>query len=121
MSEYKDRLELLASSLIKELKNKSDDNILKNEKQLDNETKRLYNKDYANLIEMREKYANKIFNFICLYSVFVGIILLFEGSHLFGDKIDWDTSVIITLITTTLTEVLGLMFIVLHYIFPNKK
>jgi hypothetical protein len=98
-----------------------DDDIKKNEQELKNKYQELVNKNYSNLIKMRESFANKIFYFICVYSIFVGIILFFEGGHFGCDKIDWDTNVIITLITTTLAQVFGLMFIVLHYVFPNRN
>jgi hypothetical protein len=90
----------------------------------------LENDDTKQNIELREKYANKIFWLIVSWTIFVFALLLFEGLHIgrefIGDKLirtyklDWDVEVVITIIGTTITQILGLMLIVLKYLFKNN-
>jgi hypothetical protein len=103
-------------SLIKEIENKNDDNLKEQGERL----KRLVNDDYELLINMRKEYADKIFEFITFCTKFVFIVLIFEGLNIFGNILDWETTIIVTLVSSTLAQVFGLMFIVLHYIFPKN-
>ena len=72
-------------------------------------------------MNLRKEYANKIYSFIIYWSVFVGAILLLQGSNYKIDKLYWDASIIITLISTTFIQVVGLMLVVLKYIFPVNR
>lgn len=80
----------------------------------------LENKDYEQDIELRKKYARKIFKFICWWCTFVVIVIFLQGSTYSLDKMEWNNNVIITLLTTTFAQVLGLMVIVLKYLFQHK-
>ena len=88
-------------------------------KQIDNDNKKQN-------VELRKEYASKIFTFITWYTGIIGAILLFEGLGLDIECIDWinidfETNVILTLITTTFASILGLMHIILNSIFPLEK
>jgi hypothetical protein len=110
---------IVDSSIVKEIQNRTEDDLKEQEE--DVRLKRLINDNYELLIGMRKDYADKIFDFIKSCTGFVFIILLFDGLNIFGNILDWETTVIVTLISTTLAQVFGLMFIVLHYVFPNEK
>lgn len=90
-------------------------------KKLENETKKLHNREIEQSIELREKYSSKIFWFIIWWSIGLFLILILQGSSYAYEKINWNDNIIITLIGTTFIQVLGLMIIVLHYIFPVIK
>ena len=84
-------------------------------------TKNLTNIQYKQDMDLRKEYANKIYCFIICWSIFVGTILFFQGSNYKLDKLYWDTSIIITLISTTFIQIIGLMLAILKYIFPVNK
>lgn len=80
---------------------------------------------------LRKEYANKVFYFICSWSIALFIILLFDG---FGEinfnifhsllKLQFNfhlsDNVIITLLATSFIEVLGLFYIVMSYLFAKE-
>ena len=84
---------------------------------IENDSKELKNKDLSILIAMKQKYAKNIFCFICVWSVFVGIVLISKGINSWNFNLS-DT-IIITLISSSFVQVIGLMYIVLNHIFPK--
>jgi hypothetical protein len=71
---------------------------------------------------MRKEYASRIFKFVCYWSISFGIVLLLQGfGGLCKCKFNLANNVIIILEGTTFLEVLGLMIIVLRYLFPVNK
>ena len=97
----------------------SDNNLENQEKEIKNQTLILNNREIEQSIELRYKYSSKIFWFIIWWSVALFLILILQGSDY--ENINWNDNIIITLIGTTFIQVLGLMIIVLHYIFPVIK
>lgn len=69
--------------------------------------------------ELRKSYAQKIFISVC---VFVSIVLLIVvlNYFVFHRYTPISDGVLITLLTTTTADVLGLFVIVTRYLFPNK-
>ena len=96
------------------------DEELNEQKRVDVRRKYLENKDYEQDIGLRKEFANKIFIFICIWCGFVILVMCFQGSAYSPDKVEWNNNVIITLLTTTFAQVLGLMIIVLKYLFQHK-
>lgn len=119
----------IISSIDSSLNNTNEEEILKTQENLNKELNAqkqvnirtyLENKDYEQDIELRKKYASKIFKFICWWCIFVVVIIFLQGSTYSPDKMEWNNNVIITLLTTTFAQVLGLMIIVLKYLFQHK-
>lgn len=67
----------------------------------------------------RKSYGNKLFVFLCVYMILVFMILFFCGFSLFGFTLS-DT-VLITLISTTTANVIGIFAFVVRYLFPAKN
>lgn len=67
--------------------------------------------------EERQKYANKIYELICTHLILVFFLVFLQG----GGFLYFDNSVLITILSTTTADILGLFAIVIHYLFPNKK
>ena len=65
----------------------------------------------------RKKYSYLIFAYICAYTIAVLTIVMLKG----GGAFDLSDAVVITLLTTTMTSVIGLFVIVANYLFPSKK
>ena len=84
-------------------------------------TKILNNEQYKQNIDLRKEYANKIYHFIICWSIFVAVILICQGYDYERDKLYWDKSIIIVLISTTFIQIIGLMLAILKYIFPVNK
>ena len=99
-----------------------DDNKIKEEtieeliKKEDCKKKQIDNRNSEILLLLRKKYARRIFNFICKWSLFVGIVIILSGFNVLNFNLA--DSVLIALMTTTFAQVLGLMIAVLYYIFP---
>lgn len=68
---------------------------------------------------LRLKFAKSIFWVVVLWLLFVSIILVMEGFWL------WDFSlsdaILITILTTTSINIIGLLVIVAKWLFPNGK
>lgn len=78
-------------------------------------------KSYQQDIIERKKYANRIFLFVVCWSVVVVIILLIQG---FGVKFNFfnlSDKVLISLISATTINVLGVFVIVAKYLFPESS
>ena len=79
--------------------------------------------DLQNIHE-REKYANRIFILICIFLGFSLLIVILSGITICpcGLKyLNLSDAVLITILTTTTANVLGLMIIVINYLFPKNK
>ena len=69
--------------------------------------------------EERKVYASKTFDFLCVYMVFVGILLLMSGSTTASFQLS--DSVLIVILGTTTTNVLGIFYFVANYLFPKRN
>lgn len=67
----------------------------------------------------RKEYADNIFAFLCVYMLFVGLIIMGVGCNHCGFELS-DT-VLITLITTTTANVIGIFVFVVKYLFNPKQ
>lgn len=87
--------------------------------QLENDALDEVNKGDAQDREQRKQFAEKIFSFVCMYMGAVMFVLLSSGAQ----WVDFHLSdqVIITLITTTTANIIGVLLIVVHYLFRKKK
>lgn len=87
--------------------------------QLENDALDEVNKGDAQDREQRKQFAEKIFTFVCLYMMGVLFILLSIGAQ----WIDFYLSdqVVITLVSTTTANIIGILLIVVHYLFRKKK
>ena len=71
--------------------------------------------------EERKVYAGKTFNLLCVYMVCVGILLLmsgFSGSE--KAKFHLSDPVLIAILGTTTTNILGIFYFVANYLFPKR-
>jgi hypothetical protein len=64
----------------------------------------------------RKEYTHKIFVLICMWLVLVGIVLIASGNG----NLHYSDSVLITLLTTTTANVIGLFVFVAKYLFQIK-
>lgn len=67
--------------------------------------------------EERKKFANKIFVFLCINMALAFMLLFFNGfglTHL-------NESVLITTITSSIADIIGVFVIVVRYLFPCKQ
>lgn len=87
--------------------------------QLENDALDEVNKGEVQDREQRKQFAEMIFTFVSLYMGAVIFILLSSGAR----WVDFHLSdqVIITLITTTTANIIGILLIVVHYLFRKKK
>ena len=67
----------------------------------------------------RKQFAYCIFGFICVYMLIVLAIVLFAGLHAWDFSLDGAT--LVTLLSTTTANVLGLFIIVAKYLFHAKE
>ena len=66
----------------------------------------------------RKKFAEKIFNFVSIYMYLVFFVLILSGCE---NKFYLSDSVLITLLGTTTANVIGVLIIVVTYLFSRKK
>lgn len=66
----------------------------------------------------RKEFADKIFDFVRNYMLFVCIVLFLKG---ITSQFYLSDSVIITLLGTTTANVIGILIIVVTYLFSRKK
>lgn len=71
--------------------------------------------------EERKVYAGKTFNLLCVYMVCVGILLLMSGFS-WSEKAKFHLSdpVLIAILGTTTTNILGIFYFVANYLFPKR-
>ena len=65
----------------------------------------------------RKVYAGKTFNLICVYMAFVGMLLLMSG---YVESFHLSDPVLIAILGTTTTNVLGIFYFVANYLFPKR-
>lgn len=71
--------------------------------------------------EERKVYAGKTFNLLCVYMVCVGILLLMLGfSESEKAKFHLSDPVLIAILGTTTTNILGIFYFVANYLFPKR-
>ena len=63
----------------------------------------------------RKAYADNIFKFLCVYMIAIFIIIFRHGEILNGFELA--DSVVITLITTTTANIIGIFILVVRYLF----
>lgn len=64
----------------------------------------------------RGEYANRIFSLVCIYMFAIVVMIILVGFHV----LTLDNSVIITLISTTTANIIGVFVIVAKYLFHNQ-
>lgn len=97
------------------INDKDDNNINEQNREIDKELKKL---DYSNLIKMKKSFAKKIFFFICIWSIFIISVIFFQGFNKFTN-FKLNNAVLITLISSSFIQIVGLMYIVLKHIFSS--
>ena len=63
-------------------------------------------------------YASKTFDFLCIYMMCVGLLLFMSGST--TAPLQLSDSVLIVILGTTTTNVLGIFYFVANYLFPKR-
>lgn len=76
-------------------------------------------KDMRQNREERKSYALQIFIMICIYLFLIFVLLFFYGFKSWGFQLS--EKVVLSLIGTTLINVLGVFIIVVNYLFPKKR
>ena len=69
--------------------------------------------------EERKVYASKTFDFLCVYMMCVGLLLFMSGST--TASLQLSDSVLIVILGTTTTNVLGIFYFVANYLFPKRN
>ena len=69
--------------------------------------------------EERKVYASKTFDFLCIYMMCVGLLLFMSGSTTASFQLS--DSVLIVILGTTTTNVLGIFYFVANYLFPKRN
>jgi hypothetical protein len=98
-----------ANSSSEEVKIRAHEEEDKRRKQLDND-------GLAQDMDERKIYAHRIFVLICMWLFLVAIVFLAEGNG----NLHYSDNVIITLLTTTTANVIGLFILVTKYLFNPK-
>lgn len=86
--------------------------------ELQNESLEGENKGDAQDREQRKDFADRIFSFVCNYMIFVCIVLFLKAST---PQFYLSDNVIITLLGTTTANVIGILIIVVTYLFSRKR
>ena len=67
--------------------------------------------------EERKKYAHRIFVLICIW---IGCVFLIVAAQGIGYHFSLAEGIVLAVIGTTTVNVLGIFYIVAHYLFPNR-
>lgn len=86
--------------------------------ELQNESLEGENKGDAQDREQRKDFADRIFSFVCNYMIFVCIVLFLKA---ITPQFYLSDNVIITLLGTTTANVIGILIIVVTYLFSRKR
>lgn len=86
--------------------------------ELQNEFLEGENKGDAQDREQRKDFADRIFSFVCNYMIFVCIVLFLKA---ITPQFYLSDNVIITLLGTTTANVIGILIIVVTYLFSRKR
>lgn len=73
--------------------------------------------DMENTVKFKAFFSPNVFDLIKTWLAFVALIILFTG----WGCLKLSDNVLITLLSTTTIEILGLLAIILRHLFPNKK
>ena len=85
---------------------------------LDNDAKEAENRGDSQDPDQRKLFAEKIFTFVSLYMFSVFFILVLCGSP---SNFQLSDTVLVTLLGTTTANVIGILIIVVTYLFSRKK
>lgn len=102
-----------ANSSTSEVKERAQDELDKE----DLRKKQLANDGIMQDMGERKEYTHKIFVLICFWLVLVGILLIASGNG----NLHYSDTVLITLLTTTTANVIGLFVFVAKYLFQIKS
>ena len=94
-----------------------DEKAQEEERQYRAERQRLANRDIEQNIALRQRYANRAYCMALSWLVFVAGVLVVSRLRI-SRVVPFSDAVLITLITTSTVNVLGLFVIVLKYLFP---
>lgn len=86
-------------------------------RQQDLEAKRIQNQIERQDMEQRKDYADRIFSMISIYLFFVLLILFLDG---FCTRFNLGDTVLVTLLGTTTSTILGVFYFVAKYLFTKK-
>ena len=86
--------------------------------ELENEALEGVNRGDAQDREQRKDFAERIFHFVCNYMIVVFILLFFKA---ITPRFDLSDNVAITLLGTTTANVIGILIIVVTYLFSRKR
>jgi len=75
--------------------------------------------ELAGNIKARKRYARGIFILVILWITAVLVILFLQGFHVGGFQLD--DSVLLGALGTTTANIIGVLIIVIRYLFPSKK
>ena len=89
------------------------------EKRLKNDAQEEANRGDTQDRDQRKDFAEKIYNFAAVYMVFVFLMLFLSGCVNNGFQLS--DSVLVTLLRTTTANVIGILAIVVTYLFSRKR
>ena len=99
------------------------DNLIKEQElqklQLENEARRVENESESQNKEQRKDFAERIYSFASIYMLGVFLILFIVGTETTNFYLS--DNVLITLLGTTTANVIGILIIVVTYLFSRKK
>lgn len=104
--------------------NKEDDERLRKELEIDalqteNDIRKEELKNCEQDRQQRKEFATKIYHFLCVYLFFVFLLILLSGASCI--KFELTEGVIITLLSTTTANVIGIFILVVKYLFASKR
>lgn len=89
------------------------------EKRLKNDAQEEANRGDTQDRDQRKEFAERVFHFAAIYMAFVGLILFLSGT--IDNRFHLSDSVLITLLRTTTANVIGILAIVVTYLFSRKR
>lgn len=87
--------------------------------QLENDARKVENESESQNKQQRKDFAERIYSFAVIYMFGVFIILFLSGTETTNFKLS--DNVLITLLGTTTANVIGILIIVVTYLFSRKK
>ena len=95
------------------------DGTAKEERDWFEESNRLDNANKAQNMGLRKSYAKLIFGVMCFWLAAVLSVVIFDGFHYDGFALQ--PTVVITLLSTTTANMLGIWAIIFKYLFKDKN
>ena len=89
------------------------------EKRLKNDAQEEANRGDTQDRDQRKEFAERVFHFAAIYMAFVGLILFLSGT--IDNGFHLSDSVLVTLLRTTTANVIGILAIVVTYLFSRKR